>query len=164
MYRPILTLPKTKYEKCLDVIGSGLFTVSILFIILQWGNLPEEIPAHFNAKGEVDRWGSKIEVLILPGIGIFMWIFLGLLEKAPYMHNYPARLNERNVEAFYLNSRRLCNEVKNFCLILFAIISCEIVLVALGKIEGLGWWFLPVVLIGTGIPILKGLIASSKIK
>ncbi|WP_431808668.1 DUF1648 domain-containing protein [Lysinibacillus sphaericus] len=164
MYRPILTLPKTKYEKCLDVIGSGLFTVSILFIILQWGNLPEEIPAHFNAKGEVDRWGSKIEVLILPGIGIFMWIFLGLLEKAPHMHNYPARLNERNVEAFYLNSRRLCNEVKNFCVILFAIISCEIVLVALGKIEGLGWWFLPVVLIGTGIPILKGLIASSKIK
>lgn len=164
MYRPILTLPKTKYEKCLDVIGSGLFTVSILFIILQWGNLPEEIPAHFNAKGEVDRWGSKIEVLILPGIGIFMWIFLGLLEKAPHMHNYPARLNERNVEAFYLNSRKLCNEVKNFCLILFAIISCEIVLVALGKIEGLGWWFLPVVLIGTGIPILKGLIASSKIK
>ncbi|TKI46557.1 MULTISPECIES: DUF1648 domain-containing protein [Lysinibacillus] len=163
MYRPILTLPKTKYEKCLDVIGSGLFTVSILFIILQWGNLPEEIPAHFNAKGEVDRWGSKIEVLILPGIGIFMWIFLGLLEKAPHMHNYPARLNERNVEAFYLNSRKLCNEVKNFCLILFAIISCEIVLVALGKIEGLGWWFLPVVLIGTGIPILKGLIASSKI-
>ena len=163
MYRRILTLPKTKYEKCLDVIGSGLFTVSILFIILQWGNLPEEIPAHFNAKGEVDRWGSKIEVLILPGIGIFMWIFLGLLEKAPHMHNYPARLNERNVEAFYLNSRRLCNEVKNFCLILFAIISCEIVLVALGKIEGLGWWFLPVVLIGTGIPILKGLIASSKI-
>lgn len=164
MYRPILTLPKTKYEKCLDVIGSGLFTVSILFIILQWGNLPEEIPAHFNAKGEVDRWGSKIEVLILPGIGIFMWIFLGLLEKAPHMHNYPARLNERNVEAFYLNSRKLCNEVKNFCLILFAIISCEIVLVALGKIEGLGWWFLTVVLIGTGIPILKGLIASSKIK
>ncbi|TKI59492.1 DUF1648 domain-containing protein [Lysinibacillus mangiferihumi] len=164
MYRPILTLPKTKVEKFLDVIGSGLFTVSILFIILQWGNLPEEIPAHFNAKGEVDRWGSKIEVLILPGIGIFMWIFLGLLEKAPHMHNYPARLNERNVEAFYLNSRKLCNEVKNFCLILFAIISCEIVLVALGKIEGLGWWFLPVVLIGTGIPILKGLIASSKIK
>lgn len=164
MYRPILTLPKTKYEKCLDVIGGGLFTLSILFIILQWGNLPEEIPAHFNAKGEVDRWGSKIEVLILPGIGIFMWIFLGLLEKAPHMHNYPARLNERNVEAFYLNSRKLCNEVKNFCLILFAIISCEIVLVALGKIEGLGWWFLPVVLIGTGIPILKGLIASSKIK
>jgi uncharacterized membrane protein len=164
MYRPVLKLPKTKYEKFLDIIGGGLFIVSIIFIISQWSTLPEEIPAHFNGAGEVDRWGSKNEVFILPGIGIFLWIFLGLLEKAPYMHNYPSRLNESNVKAFYLNSRKLCNEIKNFCLILFAVISCEIVLVALGKVDGLGWWFLPVVLIGIGIPIVKGLIAASKIK
>ncbi|MFJ5767467.1 DUF1648 domain-containing protein [Lysinibacillus sp. NPDC093210] len=164
MYRPVLKLPKTKYEKFLDIIGGGLFIVSIIFIISQWSTLPEEIPAHFNGAGEVDRWGSKIEVFILPGIGIVLWIFLGLIEKVPYMHNYPSRLNESNVEAFYLNSRKLCNEMKNFCLILFAVISCEIVLVALGKVNGLGWWFLPVVLIGIGIPIAKGLIAASKIK
>ena len=30
---------------------------------------------------------------------------MGLLEKAPHMHNYPARLNESNVKAFYLNSK-----------------------------------------------------------
>ncbi|MEK5330895.1 DUF1648 domain-containing protein [Lysinibacillus sp. FSL W8-0992] len=164
MYRPVLKLPKTKYEKILDIIGGGIFIVSIIFIISQWNTLPEEIPAHFNGAGEVDRWGSKIELFILPGIGIFLWIFLGLLEKVPYMHNYPARLNESNVEAFYLNSRKILNEIKNLCLILFAVISFEIVLVALGKVDGLGWWFLPVVLIGTGIPIVKGLIASSKIK
>ncbi|MGE7842995.1 DUF1648 domain-containing protein [Lysinibacillus sp. NPDC093712] len=164
MYRPVLKLPKTKDEKFLDIIGGGIFIVSIIFIISQWSTLPEEIPAHFNGAGEVDRWGSKIELFILPGIGIFLWIFLGLLEKVPYMHNYPARLNESNVEAFYLNSRKILNEIKNLCLILFAVISCEIVLVALGKVDGLGWWFLPVVLIGTGIPIVKGLIAASKIK
>ncbi|MFJ7669148.1 DUF1648 domain-containing protein [Lysinibacillus sp. NPDC097195] len=164
MYRPILKLPKTRYEKFLDVIGGGLFIVSIVFIISQFGNLPEEIPAHFNGAGEVDRWGSKIEVFILPGIGLIMWIFLGLLEKAPHLHNYPTRLNEGNVEAFYLNSRKLCNELKNFSVILFAILSCEMILVALGKLDDLGWWFLPFVIIGTGIPIVKGLMASSKIK
>ncbi len=164
MYRPVLKLPKTKYEKFLDIVGGGIFIVSIIFIISQWNTLPEEIPAHFNGAGEVDRWGSKIELFILPGIGIFLWIFLGFLEKVPYMHNYPARLKESNVEAFYLNSRKILNEIKNLCLILFAVISCEIVLVALGKVDGLGWWFLPVVLIGTGIPIVKGLIAASKIK
>ncbi|QPQ33987.1 DUF1648 domain-containing protein [Lysinibacillus sp. JNUCC-52] len=164
MYRPVIKLPKTRYEKILNVIGGGLFIVSIIFIISQWSALPEEIPAHFNGAGEVDRWGSKIELFILPGIGIFLWIFLGLIEKAPHMHNYPARLNKDNVQAFYLNSRKLCNEMKNFCLMLFAVISCEMVLVALGKTDGVGWWFLPLVLIGTGIPIAKGLIAASKIK
>jgi len=164
MYRPRLKLPKTKYEKVLDCIGGGLFIVSIILVILNWGELPDKIPAHFNGAGEVDRWGSRIEIFILPGIGLLMWIFLGLLEKAPHMHNYPDRLNERNVEAFYLNSRKLCNELKNFCLMLFAILSCEMLFVALGKIEEIGWWFLPLVLIGAGIPIVKGLIASSRIE
>ncbi|QDQ00990.1 DUF1648 domain-containing protein [Lysinibacillus fusiformis] len=164
MYRPILKLPKTKYEKMWDYIGGGLFVVSILYIVMMWGKIPAEIPAHFNGAGEVNRWGSKIELLILPFIGIFLWVFLGLLEKAPHMHNYPARLNESNVEAFYLNSRKILNEVKNLCLILFAFISFQTVRIALEKVDTLGWWFLPCLLIGTAIQIIKGLVTSSKIK
>ncbi|WP_107924069.1 DUF1648 domain-containing protein [Lysinibacillus parviboronicapiens] len=164
MHRPILKLPKTKYEKMWDYIGGGVFVASILYIVIMWGQIPDEIPAHFNGAGEVNRWGSKIELLILPFMGIFLWVLMGLLEKAPHMHNYPARLNDSNVEAFYLNSRKILNEVKNFCLILFAFISCVMVLIALEKVETLGWWFLPFVLIGTALPIVKGLINSSKIK
>ncbi|MGE7674629.1 DUF1648 domain-containing protein [Lysinibacillus sp. NPDC094403] len=164
MYRPILKLPKTKYENIWDYIGGGLFVLSILYIFVMWGKLPEEIPGHFNGAGEVDRWGSKIEVLIVPFIGIFLWILLGLLEKAPQMHNYPARLNESNVEAFYLNSRKILNEIKNLCLILFAAISFQMVRIALGEAVSLGWWFLPIVLIATAIPIIKGKVATTKIK
>ena len=28
--------------------------------------LPERIPAHYNLYGQVDRWGSRLEVLLLP--------------------------------------------------------------------------------------------------
>lgn len=164
MYRPILKLPKTKYEKIWDFIGGGLFVLSILYIFVIWGQLPEKIPGHFNGAGEVNRWGSKIEILILPFIGIFLWILLGLLEKAPHMHNYPARLNESNVEAFYLNSRKGLNETKNLCLILFAAISFQMVRIALGEAESMGWWFLPIVLIVIAIPIIKGIVATKKIK
>ncbi|MFJ7981108.1 DUF1648 domain-containing protein [Lysinibacillus xylanilyticus] len=164
MYRPILKLPKTKYEKIWDYIGGGLFVLSILYIFVMWGKLPEEIPGHFNGAGEVDRWGSKIELIILPFIGLFLWILLGLLEKAPHMHNYPARLNESNVEAFYLNSRKGLNEIKNLCLILFAAISFQMIRIALGEAENIGWWFLPIVLIVIAIPIIKGIVATTKIK
>ncbi|MGE8035020.1 DUF1648 domain-containing protein [Lysinibacillus sp. NPDC093692] len=164
MYRPVLKLPKTSYEKILDYIGGGLFVLSILYILAMWGNLPEEIPGHFNGAGEVDRWGSKIELFILPFIGLLLWIFLGFLERVPHTHNYPARLNESNVEAFYLNSRKILNEVKNLCLILFAAISFQMVRIALGEVENLGWWFLPIVIIGTAIPIIKGIVATTKIK
>ncbi|WP_155593302.1 DUF1648 domain-containing protein [Lysinibacillus cavernae] len=164
MYRPILKLRKTRAEKVRDYIGGSLFVLSIFYIIVMWGNLPNEIPGHFNGAGEVDRWGSKIELFILPFIGLFLWMLLGLLEKAPHMHNYPACLNENNVEAFYLNSRKILNEVKNFCLILFAFISFQMVRIGLGEANSLGWWFLPVIIIGTVIPIIKGIVATSKIK
>ncbi|MFJ7951055.1 DUF1648 domain-containing protein [Lysinibacillus sp. NPDC096418] len=164
MYRPILDLPKTKREKIWDWIGGGIFIGSMLYIIAVWGKIPDEVPGHFNAAGEVDRWGSKFELIILPFIGVFLWILMGLLEKAPHMHNYSARLNENNVEALYLNSRKILNEVKNCCLILFAIISFQMVRIALGDAQSLGWWFLPLVIIGTAFPIIKGVVMSSKIK
>ena len=164
MYRPILDLPKTKREKVWDWIGGGIFLVSILYIIVVWGKIPDGVPAHFNGAGEVDRWGSKFELFLLPFIGLFLWILLSLLEKAPHMHNYPARLSESNVEAFYLNSRKILNEVKNYCLILFAVISFQMVRIALGDVQSLGWWFLPLVIIGTAVPIIKGIVMNTKIK
>lgn len=164
MYRPILDLPKTKRERIWDWIGGGVFLASIVYIIIVWDKLPDEVPGHFNGAGEVDRWGSKIELFILPFIGSFLWILMGLLEKAPHMHNYPARLNESNVETFYLNSRKILNEMKNICLILFSIISFQTVQIASEEGESIGWWFLPVVIIGIAIPTIKGIIRTSKIK
>ncbi|WDU79239.1 MULTISPECIES: DUF1648 domain-containing protein [Lysinibacillus] len=164
MYRPILKLPKTRSEKIWDYIGGSIFILSIFYIILAWGKLPDEIPGHFNGMGEVDRWGAKIELFILPFIGLFLWMLMGLLEKVPHMHNYPSRLNESNVKAFYLNSRKILNEVKNICIILFAFISIQMVRIGLGEVNSLGWWFLPIVLIGVLIPIIKGFITSYKIK
>ncbi len=164
MYRPILKIPKTKSEKVWDYIGGGLFVLAIFYIVVMWSKLPDKIPGHFNGIGEVDRWGSKIELIILPIIGGFLWLVMTLLEKAPHMHNYPARLNEQNVEAFYRNSRKILNEVKNLCLILFAFLSFQMVRIGLGDADSLGWWFLPVVLLGAFIPMIKGFITSFKIK
>ena len=30
--------------------------------------LPDSIPVHYNAAGAADRWGSKYEMLIFPGL------------------------------------------------------------------------------------------------
>ena len=47
--------------------------------------LPNVIPAHYNIHNEVDRWGSKYEILILPvltiGFGIFSLVMGKLAQK-----------------------------------------------------------------------------------
>ena len=50
------------------VIPLIINSVSLLF-------LPDKIPAHYNFKGQVDRWGSKYESLILA----FIILILGFL-------------------------------------------------------------------------------------
>lgn len=160
-YRPVLKIPKTKGEFIFDIIGITSFCLSILFLILQWSDIPDQVPGHFNGAGEVDRWGSKYELFILLTIGVFLFILFSLLEKAPHMHNYPKRLNEQNVEQFYLQSRKILNVTKNCCLLLFAFLIVQIVRVANGDIDSLGVWFLPVSLVvilgSVGIGVYKQL-------
>ncbi|MDR2866428.1 MAG: DUF1648 domain-containing protein [Methanomassiliicoccaceae archaeon] len=55
--------------------------------------LPDTIPAHYSISGEVDRWGSRYESLILPAIAAALGMFLVLVTKASYsMDSYAGRL------------------------------------------------------------------------
>jgi uncharacterized membrane protein len=162
--RPEIKIPKTKGEWVWDFIGLVVYITSIFFLIYVWNKLPDQVPGHYNAQGEVDRMGSKFELLLLPGIGLFMLILMQFFERHPEMHNYPQRFNESNAEQFYLHSRKLVNQLKNFCLIIFSLLLFESVSIALDWWNGLGIWLLPLILIGTFTPIIIGWIQQSRIK
>ncbi|WP_170006051.1 DUF1648 domain-containing protein [Bacillus fonticola] len=161
--RPKINIPKTKSEWVWDIIGYSFYIGSIIFLLAVWNRIPEEVPAHYNALGEVDRWGAKSELFILPGVGVFMIILMQVFEKFPETHNYPKRFNESNAAQFYLESRKLLNKLKNICLMIFAIILSESILIALGSGIGLSNWFLPITIIGTGIPVVFGILRQRKI-
>ncbi len=45
-----------------------------------WDKLPEEVPTHFNIKGEADDWGPRwINAFMLPGIGVGIYLLLLVL-------------------------------------------------------------------------------------
>lgn len=162
--RPKIKIPKTKSEWIWDVIGFSFYIGSILLLIFLWGKLPDKVPAHFNALGEVDRWGSKLELFLLPGIGALIIFLMQIFERAPEIHNYPSRLNESNAEQFYLVSRKMINQIKNLCLIIFALITFESVTIAVGWGDGFGIWFLPLAIFLSVIPIVAGILKQRKIK
>ncbi|WP_088036375.1 DUF1648 domain-containing protein [Evansella clarkii] len=162
--KPKIQIPKTKSEWAWDITGYTFYMGSILLLVFVWNTLPEEVPAHYNAAGEVTRWGSKYELFILPIVGAFTAIVMTVFERFPEIHNYPKRLNESNAKEFYLNSRKLLNQVKNICLIIFALILFESVSIAIGSGSLLGIWFLPIVIAGTCFPIVTGLIRQRKIR
>lgn len=162
--RPKIKIPKTKREWIWDCIGLLTFLGSVFLLLWQWDNIPDKVPGHYNALGEVDRWGEKWELLFLPGIGAIILILLGVLERFPEVYNYPKRFNESNAEQFYLHNRMLLNQLKNISQIIFAFILYESVSIALGWGHGFGQWFLPVGLLVVAIPIILSLIKQRQIK
>lgn len=133
-------------------------------MIVMWDQLPGKIPAHYNVRGEVDRWGEKWELVLLAVIGGFTLGFLQLVEKFPEMHNYPKRLNESNAAEFYLASRKMVNQLKAFSAVVFSALIMESATIGLGWTDGLSGWFLPVALILLILPIVNGIIKQRKIK
>lgn len=162
--RPKLKLPKTKSEWVWDIIGYVVFIGSILLLAFVWDSLPDEVPAHFNSRGEVDRWGSKWVLIILPSINLFLLLFMNLLEKHPEWHNYPGRFNENNAKAFYLLSRKMLNVEKNICVIVLSILLIESISVPLGWSNGIGIWLLPMIVIAVLLPIIIMIPQQRKIK
>lgn len=67
-----LTFPQKAMEGVCLAVLAGMILGPILF----WGRIPGQIPGHYNGAGEIDRWGSKWELLLLPVFGVLMDMLL----------------------------------------------------------------------------------------
>lgn len=140
--RPKLKLPKTRFERLFDSITIVVFALSVVYLMSVWAMLPTKVPVHYNAAGEVDRWGSKWAITMMPIIALVMWISMTVLERYPHVYNYP-NLTKDNVRAQYINARLMLNVLKNIIVLLFVYSTWNDIQVALGNSESLGIWFLP---------------------
>lgn len=143
--QPKIDIPKTRFEKLFDVIAIILFVLAVAHLFVNYGSLPDRVPGHYNAIGEVDRWGGKTELFLLPVIGAVLWIAMTLLEKVPHTYNY-LNLNEKNITAQYKNGRLMMNVLKNECVLLFSFLTYQGIHVATGEAAGLGTLVMPVLL------------------
>ena len=162
--RPQIHIEKTMLEKIANIIGMTSIVVMILYIAFNWSAFPDDVPIHFNAAGEVDRWGSKWMMFFLPIITIALHLFMEVIEKRPHTHNYPARLTEQNAAQFYKESCQTLNLTKNTATMMLAYIAIRSVLVALEKVQGLGITVMGIFIFILGFFIIRGIIRMSKIQ
>lgn len=44
----------------------GMVSIPFIYLAYIWNDLPDKVPMHWNLVGEIDRYGSKGELLIIP--------------------------------------------------------------------------------------------------
>lgn len=62
--------------RALEGLCLALLAGEFLLPALLWGRIPDRIPGHYNGAGEIDRWGSRWELFLLPVAGAILYLLL----------------------------------------------------------------------------------------
>lgn len=105
--------------RIIDYIFLGLavlcFLGTLIFVIVKYPSLPELLPSHFNAHGEIDGWSGKASAAFFPSIvGFLMLVIMGPIQFFPKLWN-----NTQGVPAYKL-PRVIRSTRTGLCLMLFA--------------------------------------------
>ena len=136
-----MKLKKTAWDWITEALSLALVLGTILYLIVMWKSIPDTIPAHYNAAGEVNRWGGKSELLMLPIIGGILYFFITLIQQYPQAWNTGVTVTEENRERVYRILRNLIGTTKLMMLLVFSSLT---VLSSLGL--ALPIWYLGVFL------------------
>lgn len=109
-----MKLKYTKFQLAFEIIALLLMVGLMVFIALNWAGLPDKIPGHYNAAGEIDRWGDKSEILAIPLVGGLLYLLLTVITFFPKLWNMPFKITEENRAAVY-------GSIKSMLLILKAV-------------------------------------------
>ena len=60
-----------------------IVALPFLYLAYLWPSLPEQVPLHWNLEGEIDRYGSKKELIIIPFLLPFLTYLIFLV--VPYI-------------------------------------------------------------------------------
>ena len=80
-------------------VGAALIGAMVLLTVSVWSRLPDQIPTHWNFRGEVDGYSERtFGAFFMPCLALMIWLLLPLLRRLdPRRANY-----ERFEETFFM--------------------------------------------------------------
>ena len=162
--RPKIKLKLNTPDKIIELVGWIAVIGIWLLTLFNYSDLPEIIPVHYNAAGEVDGYGHKGTILALPLIATILFIGLTVLNKFPHLFNYPFAITEKNALQQYTSATRMLRFLKLTIVLIFGLIVFKTIRNANGNADGLGSWFLPVTFGLVFIPLIYYLTKATRMK
>ena len=91
--------------------------------------MPDVVPMHYNAAGEIDRWGSKYENLLLPLIVLLLALFVTLLIR--FFEKKAAAAEEEKTRAAALQNAKILAIVGVAAAVVFTVLQAFILVGAI---------------------------------
>ena len=142
----------TLYQRIAGILAPVIYAGAFLLIALRWRTLPEQVPTHYDFAGNVNGWGSRWTLVIMPAIGLLADLAIAVSLRFPRSWNAGVKITVFNRARVYKLLRDLMADLRLSCALLFAYISVRLTLLP----ETLPGWTMTVpILVLVGIPVLR---------
>ena len=125
--RPKIKLQKSNFFKFLEILPFILLGLGLLYNIIMYLKLPENIPIHFNFYGEINDYADKDSIWALNVLGFILVFIMYKLMQHPENFNYTVKITEQNAEKQYYSAIKTMNIINIILAMLFLVINYEIV-------------------------------------
>lgn len=129
-------------DRLLNALALLVLAGISVFLAARWQALPSRVPMHYNAFGEIDRWGSKASLAALLGVAWVLYGLLSLIGRFPALWNTGGlQITEANQARVYAALLHLLSSTKLLMALVFGFLAlCSILA------RPLPAWFMPVTL------------------
>lgn len=148
-----MKLKYTKPQIIFEAIGVIFLIALFVFLGIKYGSLPDRIPTHFNAAGEIDGWGSKLSIFTIPILGVLIYILTTGISFFPSSWNFStSKMTPKNEVPLYQCMKTFLIVTKVEIVTMFCYITLSIVRGV--AISAMFEYVIFVVLIVTGLVFL----------
>ena len=104
--------PTTLWQRVLGILSPALLLGTVVYILIRWPHLPEQIPLHYNIAGEIDGYGGRGMLLLMPVIGLVSDAVVALAGRFPKSWNTGTKITLFNRVRVYRLVRDLMAELR----------------------------------------------------
>lgn len=110
---------RPKVTRTLEIIALLVLITLWGFVLAVYPLLPDMIPQHYTFSGEVDSYGSRNSIFILPVLGTCVFIGIHILARYPQLFNYSSSKKEEDIIKHYRLASGLLGTIRLSILLVF---------------------------------------------
>ena len=110
---------ETLYQRIAFFAAPTILLAGVVYVAVRYASLPAEIPTHYNAFGEIDGWGSRGTLWIMPVIGILCDALMLAVSFFPQTWNVGTSVTVFNRALVYRRVRDLIADMRLSMAVMF---------------------------------------------
>ncbi|MBV7276890.1 DUF1648 domain-containing protein [Clostridium thailandense] len=118
-----MKIKRSKYDTIINFLSLLCLIGTASILIISWKTIPNEIPGHYNAVGNIDKITNKNSLIVLFAVGWIMFIGVSFIERFPQIWNTGIQVTEQNKERVYRILKNMIGTVKLLVVLVFSYLT-----------------------------------------